>query len=71
MSIESYGIEVNEAIMKLEKHGWAFGYLSGHGDAESVTKNINGKSIVIADAEKRLIIVEPSGVFKNPEEETW
>jgi len=55
-----------DLIIELEKRGWVYGYLSGHGDSECVFKDIDGRWLVVADAEKRMIICEPNGKAKEP-----
>lgn len=70
MSIKNEQIEREEyLISELEKLGWVYGYLSGHGDSERVYKTIGDKYMVVADIEKMMVLCPPSSVHDEPYEE--
>jgi hypothetical protein len=56
--------EEKDLISKLEKLGWKYGYLGGHGRAEPVSSR-DGK-FVIGDIEKSNIIIPPNCLYENP-----
>ena len=58
-----------QLIAELEKLGWVYGYLTGHGDSENVFKTIGDKSMVVADVEKTMILCPPDSVHKEPYED--
>ena len=58
-----------ELIDKLVSMGWVWGYLSGHGDAEYVRKEIGDKTMTVADVEKEMILCPPRTVYEEPWED--
>lgn len=63
------GLTEEDCIKRLEQIGWVNGYLSGHGDRELVTKNINGIIFEVGDAEKSSVLIPKSSTYPKPWQE--
>lgn len=53
-------------IVQLEKLGWRYAYLSGHGDSECAFDEVDNKWLVVADVEKCMILCPPESIAKTP-----
>lgn len=57
-------ISTEDLIKELEKRGFKWGYVYGHGNDEPASNN----GFVIADVEKKKVLIKPEDQFAEPEE---